>query len=316
MTEFQMISDRYKEERKVDYNIIFNNLVSSIIGMFNFEGLPESIKPDMLIRYLFCNGQCAIPLNVDDPPVCICSAAGNIDAYGYGTEITATTQNGKSYRGKIGVDFAYFVNNTYRYPEFYLLQTSKMLTEIYTSLRCNVINSRLAPIGKARSDAQKAALETGFDSIYKGKPYVVKNADLFDGDDYSLIEHLTDAKDSTYIPYLSQLEDDIIQKFYYHYGLNLKNENKRAQVNSEELQGADALVWTIPLQKLSELEKGIEMLRTKYPDARVTFGSVWEKEYNKYLREAEANNNDREDVSDNESTADIGDNEGIEEKSR
>lgn len=304
LTEFEMISDKYKKERAVNYNIVFNNLMSSIIGMFEFKGLPESVKTDMLMRYVFSNGMAAIPLTVEDPPVCICSLSGPVDAYGYGSSVIATTQNGKSYRGKIGEDLALFRNNTYYYPEFYLLKTAKLLTELYTSLKCNIINSRLAPIGKAKNDNQKAALETGFESIYRGKPFVVKNDDIF-SEDSTLIEHFTDVHNAAYIPYLSQLEDDIIQKFYYHYGINLKNENKRAQVNTEELQGADALVWTIPLQKLSEMRAGVEMLKTKYPDAAVDFGGVWKMEYDKYLRstrEEEQNNDNKtdEDITDND----------------
>lgn len=283
MTEFKILSDKYKQERQNDYNIIYNNLLSSIINMFEFSGIPESVDTHMLIRYMFANGVCAIPLTVDNPPVCLCTLGGDINPYGYGTEVIATTQNGKSYRGKIGVDFAVFKNNTYMYPEFYILQTAKLLTEIRTSLKCNVINSRLAPMGKAKNDAEKTSLETGFEQIYKGKPYVVKSLpDWQDTNDNPVI-NFTDVKNSAYIPYLSQLEDDILQKFYYHYGINLKNENKRAQVNTEELQGADALVWTVPLMHLTELEKGIEMLRTVYPEAAVSFGGVWKKEFESYI---------------------------------
>lgn len=302
MNEFKIISDRFKIEREYDYNIVYNNLISSIIDMFEFTGFPDSVRPDMLIRYLFSNGMCAIPLTVDEPPVCIATLGGKVNEYGYGTHVIATTQNGKSYRGEIGKEFAVFKNNTYMFPEFYILQTAKMLTELYTSLKCNIINARLAPVGKAKNDAQKTQIETAFENIYKGKPYTVRNANLFTEGE-SLFEYPTDAKNSTYLPYLSQLEDDILQKFYYHYGLNLNNVNKRAQVSAEEVTGADPLVWTIPLQKLGELKKGVEMMRTKYPDADVDFGGVWKKEYDLYMKAGvnDEKNSDANDRGDNDS---------------
>lgn len=303
MNEFTIISDKYKHERTIAYNINYNNLMNSIIEMFEFKGIPESVKTDMLVRYVFSNGMAAIPLTEEEPPVCICALGGDVDAYGYGKEVIATTQNGKSYRGKIGVDMALFKNNTYFYPEFYILQTAKLLTELYTSLKCNIINARLAPIGKAKSDAQKAQIDTAFDSIYKGKPYTVRNYDLFTEGE-NIVENVTDVKNSAYLPYLSQLEDDILQKFYYHYGLNLNNVNKRAQVSAEEVTGADPLVWTIPLQKLNEMKKGVEMLKVKYPDAGVDFGGVWKKEYELYNREVKENEN-------TENTDDIGDNDSV-----
>ena len=304
--EFLTISDKYKKERTLDYNITYNNLISSIIEMFDFKGFPESVRPDMLIRYLFSNGVCAIPLDINDPPVCICSLGDKIDAYGYGTEVLAITQNGKSYRGKIGENMAIFKNNSYMFPEFYILQTAKLLTELYTSLKCNIINARLAPIGKAKTDAQKTQIETAFERIYKGQPYAIRNSDLF-SDGESLFEYPTDVKNSAYIPYLSQLEDDILQKFYYHYGLNLNNVNKRAQVSAEEVTGADPLVWTIPLQKLNELKKGVEMLKTKYPNASVDFGGVWKREFDLYIKGGA--NDEKNDVSNNR-----GNNDGVDDE--
>lgn len=310
-TEFEMISDKYKVERKANYNIIFNNLMSSIIDMFKFTGFPESVRTDMLMRYLFCNGSAAIPLNMENPPVCLCSLGGNIDAYGYGTEVNYTTQNGKnSGQGKIGEDVALFKNNTYMYPEFYILQTAKLLNEVRTSLNANIINSRLAPLGKAKNDAERVEIEKAFDDIYKGKPHVVKlDRNIFDTDAQNRVgnditESLTKVSDSAYIPYLSQVEDDILQKFYYHYGLNLKDVNKRSQVTSEELQGADALVWTIPLMHLKFLKEGCKQMRKVYPDADVTFGSVWAKEYKKYIEECENNVATGNDRDNSENTAD------------
>ena len=114
-----------------------------------------------------------------------------------------------------------------------------------------------------------------------------------------MTEGLTKVSDSAYIPYLSQVEDDIIQKFYYHYGLNLKDVNKRSQVTSEELQGADALVWTVPLMHLQELKKGCEMMRKKYPDADVAFGGVWADEYKKFKEESEEKENENSNAGDN-----------------
>ena len=298
--EFAIISDKYKVERKVNYNIIFNNLISSIIDMFEFTGFPESVRPDMLMRYLWCNGVAAIPLDIDKPPVCICSLGGEVDAYGYGTEVNYNAQSGKiSGTGKIGENIALFKNNTYMYPEFYILQTAKLLCEVRTSLNANIINSRLAPFGKARSDAEKTEIEKAFNDVYKGKPFVIKlDRGPFDTESArtqeKITESLTQVSDSAYIPYLSQVEDDIIQKFYYHYGLNLKDVNKRSQVTTEELQGADSLVWTVPLMHLRELKKGCEMMRKKYPDADVKFGSVWAKEYENYIKESANDDNNNE----------------------
>ena len=280
--DFGVISERYKAQKEFNGNIIYSNLFNSIIDMFDFGGLPESIDKTMFFRFLYSGGMCAIPL-VDNAPVCICSRGGDVNAYGYGDKIIATTQNGRSFEGVIGEDIALFKNNSYMYPEFYLLQTVDLLTELYTSLKCNIINSRLAPIGKAKTDADKAAIEKAFIDIYKGKPATVKNADLFSVDG-EIIENFTKPEHAAYIPYLSQLEDDILQKFYYHYGLNLNNVNKRAQVSAEEIQGADPLVWTVPLQKLSELEKGFKVLRKKWSNATVKFGGVWALEYEKFKR--------------------------------
>jgi len=304
--DFERISERYKAQKEFNGNIIYSNLFNSIIDMFDLGGLPDSIDKTMFFRFLYSNGMCAIPLTEDKPPVCICSRGGDINAYGYGDRITAVTQNGKSYSGIVGEDIALFKNNSYMYPEFYLLQTVDMLTELYTSLKCNIINSRLAPIGKAKSDTDKAALESAFTDIYKGKPSVVKNSDLF-SDNENLIENFTKPEHSAYIPYLSQLEDDILQKFYYHYGLNLNNVNKRAQVSAEEIQGADPLVWTVPLQKLSELEKGFKVLRKKWSNASVNFGSVWALEYEKFKRSY----TQTEEVNDDENSENIGNNENV-----
>lgn len=292
-----------KQAKKVRYMTYFNLFLNTILDMFEYEGLPETIPARFLEMILHSKGEVFIGRETEDSPlVCaIGSLTGVVDDYSMGTECVAVTPH-QSIEGKRNIDVAYGVNNKTATPDTLIYWLAHMMGENDLSMQLVSIYARLLPIPKVNDEKEKAMFEEIISKLIDGDPkaYASKNAfadlEAIGGDN---VFNITDPQQYDKLQYLSRFADDIMKRFYNFYGQPLQTQNKAAQSISDELHGMDSVSFIIPLQMLQCRQELCDNINRIFGlNVSVRFSQPWEIEFRKYV----SNDSDADGVSDSEET--------------
>ena len=290
-----------KQAKKVRYQTYFNLLLNTLLDMFEYEGLPETIPARFLEMILHSKGEVFVGReNEEAPLVCaIGNLTGELDDYSMGTECVAVTPR-HSLEGKRNIDIAYGINNKTATPDTLIYWLSHMLGENDLSMQLTSIYARLLPIPKVNDEKEKAMFEEIISKLIDGDPtaYASKNAfadlEAIGGDN---IFNITDPQQVDKLQYLSRFADDIMKRFYNFYGQPLQTQNKSAQSISDELHGMDSVSFIIPLQMLQCRQELCDNINRIFGlNVSVRFSQPWEIEFRKYV----SNDSDGDGVSDSE----------------
>lgn len=290
-----------KQAKKVRYQTYFNLLLNTLLDMFEYEGLPETIPARFLEMILHSKGEVFVGReNEEKPLVCaIGSLTGDVDDYSMGTECVAVTPQ-QSLEGKRNIDIAYGINNKTATPDTLIYWLAHMLGENDLSMQLTSIYARLLPIPKVNDEKEKAMFDELISKLIDGNPnaYASKNAfadlEAIGGDN---IFNITDPQQIDKLQYLSRFADDILKRFYNFYGQPLQTQNKSAQSISDELHGMDSVSFIIPLQMLQCRQELCDNINRIFGlNVSVRFSQPWEIEFRKYV----SNDSDADGVSDSE----------------
>ena len=169
---------------------------------------------------------------------------GKINSWGMYDGYIATTSNGETFSGKIGVDCVVVGNNSlYRPDKQVICRFAHLLNEIDKSLDLNIYNTRLTKGFIADNDKDKTAIEAAYKAVGEGKPFVAvapthrPMTDVLDATQDGLYTpfDFTTVKDADKLQYLSRLYDDIIGRFLSMYGIDTGNVNKGSQILENEI---------------------------------------------------------------------------------
>ena len=136
-------------------------LLTDIASMFDWT-FSEDIDTRFIESYLLIFGECAIWRLDGKLIVSVCNRAGSPNVNGLGKDLICITGNGIS---KTFTDFenrtdvVYIRNNKFATPDLNIEPTASILSELYTSLRHNIINARYTPIVVAHDSRAKTAIE-------------------------------------------------------------------------------------------------------------------------------------------------------------
>lgn len=266
-----------KTQNKIRYTGYINLLWNTLLDMFEYKNLPDTIPKRFLETILHSTGEVFISKIDGELIASHGTLSGDVDAYGLGTECIAVCPTGDAH-GERGKDIAYGINNDTATPDMLVYWIAHLLAETDKSIKLNVIYSRLLKIPKVSNEKDKAMFEEIIKKVMDGEPkaYASSNAlDLEFGSGTETFE-LTDANKIDKLPYLTQFFEDCLKRFYNFYGQPMQNQNKRAQSISDEIHGQDSVSFIIPIQMLRCRQAMCEEINRIFgTDISVEFSPVW-----------------------------------------
>lgn len=263
--------------------------LESLCGMFEYEGLPDTVDTDFLEMYLISYGMASIRKYEDGLYYAMmCDEGSGPNPYGLGDIIISKTQNGKVYEDERTSDeVAFGYNNATKTPvtDFYKLGAD--IAEIDISIDFLVWYSRVSRLYTVADEKQKAMLIEAFQNVKKGVPLtIVSNnlTQLIEGAGPGLTPFdLTDADYADKIMRLDEHREARIKWFFDRYGMAKRSVSKKAQVSKDEANGDTAASLIIPLNMLKAREKFIDECNRKFGwNAKVHFKGAYLGEIERY----------------------------------
>ncbi len=262
-----------------------------LLGMFEWEGLPESVRPEFLELYLLTNGMASVRKDTkgsSEYVAMICEDGSTPDAYGLGEEVFSRTANGHVYEDKKdSEDVAYGWNNKSRTACLDAYRVGNYIAEIDTSLDLGVWWSRFSRLFIASDNKAKQMLQEGFAAIKKGSPLVIQSENILreieTGKQSIEAQDLTDAGFADKLDKLAFLRECRFKWFKERYGMDTRNNGKKAQLSVDEANGDTGSSMIFPLNMLWARQKFAEMINKKFGlDVSVHFAGAWLGEMERY----------------------------------
>ena len=298
---FESFSRRKKDifTKLNDQFNIFSTLENILLSMFTYENLPRGLQTQFIEKSLIRTGNVLlVKWDENEYYSGTVTYQGELDKYGINQKGFTLTKNGlQSKTARLCYDANNIIedsehtlifNNSERLSITSLYMFTDMLSEILTSMRCNLKNSRLFPIPVARNSKVKSAIDGIIKNMDKGETCAVVNeltvkditTLLQQNDtklDYSIpVMNLTDVKAVEYLQYLTKFFDDVIRIFATQFGISINSNGKMAQQNNIELQGYEHFSKIIPLDMLKCRQTGIDIFnKINGTNVVVRFSDAW-----------------------------------------
>lgn len=262
-----------------------------LLGMFEWEGLPETVRPEFLELYLLTNGMASIRKDTKgngEYAAMICEDGATPDAYGLGEEVFSRTANGHVYEDKKDSDVvAYGWNNKSRTACLDAYRVGNYIAEIDTSLDLGVWWSRFSRLFIASDNKAKQMLQEGFAAIKKGSPLVIQSENVLreieTGKQSIEAQDLTDTGFADKLDKLAFLRECRFKWFKERYGMDTRNNGKKAQLSVDEANGDTGSSMIFPLNMLWARQQFAEMINKKFGlEVSVHFAGAWLGEMERY----------------------------------
>lgn len=260
------------------------NLESQLMSMFECDGMDDNMFRQ-IEQCFFRFGECGYTVFDDGQHYAdVCTLEGKMDLYGYPCSGYIIARDGHTQKkGKIGETIALGWNTDLRVPNLDLYRYARMLAEIDTSIRVNVINSRLHKIPVASNSEQKHAIDKVIKNIKSGESETILNKVAFkdliadENDTLKLdVLSLTDVHDIESVQYLSKLYNDMLARFWQLYGHDMQSSAKMAQQNETELQGIESYSMILPQNMLKCRQKFVEEINKLFgTNYKYHFSPAW-----------------------------------------
>lgn len=279
-----------KDQRIVREKSWHDTLLSVMADMFQYEGLP--VRTNFLELYLLVFGECAIWETKDGWAVTRCNRAGKPNTNGEGSDLICTTDNGQSVTFRDfeeSAEVVWLKNDSLAQPDTRFEIFADILTEIETSIKSIIRNSRYMPIIMTRDEKAKVAINEILAELNtSGKPQAIISRNIIEGEDSATVLNITDVNASDKIQYLYKAIDDTLRLFYNRIGMEVCGVSKMAQQSVAEVNAGCNSHEIIPNLRLKEREKAMEACREKFGwDCSVRFSEPWQKEIEEVTEEAE-----------------------------
>ena len=294
----EKLSDKYiKKKTRFAY---MTDLIIFLQSMFKHDienmSLENGIPIGTIEKYLITNGICAFTKHNDKIVVGVASTVG-ITPYAIGDTAIITLEDATVLERKIGVDATVMYNNTLRLPDFNIIKYADMFTEVDTSLKCLLHNTRLHPIPIARDRQTKAQIESALKDIDSGKPTSILSENILDDlisntkSETIPIANITDVDASDKIQYVSNYYNDLRKRFFTMYGHAMINTSKLAQQSQSEVKDMDYISMVLPHNMLHSRLQGYDCLNKLFgTNYTCNFSDTWQHEWEEICTETEGGN--------------------------
>jgi hypothetical protein len=211
------------------YNIIYNNLKNIALNLFEWDGLPNRMKPEYMENTLYNHGQAIFVNDKNLGFICLpVTPSTQVNVYG---EHLYYRANGIAYNEEFSIDDCVIIlNNKLRTPTHDLIEYyAQKLVNIEMSLDSNVSIQKFPFIIKC-DDKNKLTFMNIFNQIQTNTPaiYVDKNIDL------SNLEIL-DTNAPMVLAELSDYRHDVLNEALTRLGINNANTDKKERLVTDEV---------------------------------------------------------------------------------
>lgn len=217
-----------------------DKLLKMIYTIFKFENIPAEWNLAYFKEILFTRGVIAVVDTSYGAVPLECGYSG-INLYGLPTDFVINNVVLGNLQGKIGVDgeLVYFSLHNRRYQSMLPLvnRYAVLLSQIDGSINTTLMNSRVAHIFEASSNAQMKTMEKVYDRISEGKPAVFIRKNSEEGFDHALFNNVK----QTYIGNdLLVTKQTIMNEFKSEIGINNSNTQKKERLITSEVESNKA----------------------------------------------------------------------------
>lgn len=262
-----------------------------LLGMFEYEGLPETVRTEYLDLYFMTNGIASIRRDTKGDGEYYAMIADNCGAptpNGYGKLILSRTENGHVYEDPIESDeVAWGWNNLTKTPCTDAYRVGAYIAEIDTSLDLLVWWSRASKLFIADDNKTKQQLTEAFSALKKGVPLTVQSSNILA--EIEAGRRSLEAQDISDVEYADKLEklafirEKRFDWFKDRYGMCARDTGKRAQVSVDEANGGTGASMIFPLNMLKARQEFIDQCNRKFGwNAEVHFAGAWLGEMERY----------------------------------
>ena len=287
-------------------------LINYLAPMFKYEELPDSIPEEFIERFHILNGDIAV-WKLDDPNafrykdeliVSCCGYADKPDAYGIGARVIASTLSGYVKEDlKEGESCVVIHNNSLYTSDMPIIcYFTDMFTEMLTSLKTNIIYSRLKPVFKVSDEKERAAVLEAFTKIKDdSEPIQITSSNVLaealaeagaNPTDTIKVLDITDVKNADKLQYIVKCIDDAFRWFFSMIGQAIQGNGKLAQQTVDEVQGTTSMSFILPNDRLKMRRKGWDKVNKLFgTSVTVDFSDAWKTESIKYKKEADIDEN-------------------------
>ena len=284
---FKELKEKYKKQ--YTDRTYEDLLLTDIASMFDWT-FSEEIDTRFIESYLLIFGECAIWRLDGKLIVSVCNRAGSPNVNGLGKDLICITGNGIS---KTFTDFenrtdvVYIRNNKFATPDLNIEPTASILSELYTSLRHNIINARYTPIVVAHDKIARAGIEQALKSNNGEEIQVVLSDNIFDSEKEYVL-NVTDVNAQDKIQYINHAHDDVLRQFYSIYGLDTCGTSKMAQQSADEINAGCNARMVLPLDRLKERKESAQKIAEFFGvECTVDFSEAWRREFDRVTPHAE-----------------------------
>jgi len=272
------------------------------LGMFEYSGLPETLRTNYLEYWLQKYGKVAIfkvPAGrgsagfQDGSLICAtCTQGTELDPYGEGSEIIAVSRNGFSVTlDRYSDDVVLAFNNLSELGNPDTYTDALRLAEIDISIDHLIFWTRLFNIFTVADENTKRMIQEAFQNIEAGKPITVVSKKIFEdlgiGTEDVTSEMLTAPEFAEKIQYTARLREDVLRWHYTRYGQVVQGDTKMAQQSVDEVNGTVSSSLIIPLNMLKCRKEMIDEINKKFGlSASVKLSGAWRAEVTKYENES------------------------------
>ena len=241
---FDMQTDGFKWNKDHIRFMHTNYMLSKVMTMFEYEGLPETIPQFNLEDILLRGGHCLIThIDIDENDTPFGSGlyalhgngGGEPNPYYYPTQYVVANpflKLSKTYT--IGDNNVLAKNTSFFFPLLPLIDyTAHQLTENETALNIAMINTRIMTILTANDSTVEEACKKYMDNIIEGKlSFITDNrSDFLEG---VKTHPYASTGQSNVITQILETEQYLKGSFYNEIGLNANYNMKRESINGEE----------------------------------------------------------------------------------
>lgn len=268
-----------KQKKNFEESLHFNNLYNARVSMFDYEGLPDTLKPEFIEGMFITQGTCGVGLINGGLYTGVGGYCGNIVNF-MPEEYQFTNTGVGELRGKVGKDIVVGWNDATASPDWNLLQYASIFTEIDVSERLNVLFARFLRIPKVGDNKERKAVEDAILDLIEGRPTAVTSpnvlSDYIEGKEDNKFLDLADDNKIDKLQYLNQYRDNVLKRFFTLYGQGMQNTAKLAQQTTDELHGNDGVSMILPLQMLKKREEWIKEVNSVFgTNITVDFSEAW-----------------------------------------
>ena len=296
-----------KQKKNITEQSLVNTLGAILVGMYDLDVDKTDINPKYFLRKLICNGVLGV-VEIDNK---LHFGLANF------SEVNPNDCIGKNVTVIVeGVGSFYFENwkendkvaiirlSDFAEPDFNIFRFGYMLSEIDTSIICNVINTRLTNLYKAIDEKSKCKIEEALKKSYTGDFSVLVDEYLVNdeiGTKYDTVNLNKEDKIAN-IQYLSVTRSYIMNTFLSLYGMYAVGGEKIAQQTVAEINQGTNASWILPKTRLACIRKDLDELNRKFGvNWKIDFSECWKQE-DKFS----------ETTSENKTESEVGENENIE----